>query len=236
MKKQNLSLLVLCAFILYVGLKMFSALKEANQQQLREGIFMPEKTGDYKFLFSKTKSDAIEPDFAHFSRVSFPISTFNYTNEHDSYKIIIYKFATKDANKLLSNIDLADQNTSIDGKAYKLIKLTEDIDANSSFDSKIQRIHHISISLNGTPVKNTIKTDSLIGYNTEINNLGIKFNNNTDPNICFFSNHLFKKVPVQILFYRKTNFLYLILLTSSSAKNIANANLLLNLIDKKNEK
>ena len=233
MKKQNLLFLIPCAFILYVGLKMFSALKDANQEQLREGIFMPEKTGDYKFLFSKTKSDAIEPDFARFSRVSFPISTFNYIKEYDSYKIIIYKFVTKDANKLLSNIDLSDQNTSIDGKTYKLIKLTEDIDANSSFDSKIQRIHHISIALNGNYIRNTIKTDSLLGYNAQINNMGIKFNNNTDPNICFFSNNLLKKVSVQILFYRKTNFLYVMLLTSSNVNDIANANLLLNLIDKK---
>ncbi|MDY0904263.1 hypothetical protein [Pedobacter sp. CFBP9032] len=233
MKKQNLLFLIPCAFIIYVGLKIFSALKDANQEQLREGIFMPEKTGDYKFLFSKTKSDAIEPDFARFSRVSFPISTFNYTKGYDSYKIIIYKFVTKDANKLLSSINLTDQNTSINGKTYKLIKLTEDIDANSSFDSKIQRIHHISIALNGNYIRNTIKTDSLLGYNVQINNMGIKFNNNTDPNICFFSNHLFKKVPIQILFYRKTNFLYLLLLTSANAKDIANANLLLNLIDKK---
>lgn len=233
MKKRNLFLFIVFAFILYTGLKMFSALKDANQKQLREGIFMPEKTGHYKFLFSKTKSDAIESDFAHFSKVSFPTSTFNYKNEYDSYKIIIYKFATRNADKLLSNIDLANQNTTINGKAYKLIKLTEDIDANSSFDSKIQRIYHISIALNGSDTKNTIRTDSVLGYNTKINNIGIKFNNNPDPNICFFSNHFFKKIPVQILFYKKTNFLYLILLASSSAKDIENTHLLLSLIDKK---
>lgn len=232
MKKKNIYFWLIVISFSFVGIKLLSMLKEVRDLREREGYFSPEKTGDYKFLFSSAKSDSIEPDVAHLSNLSFPISTFDYTNENDSYKIIIYKFRAKDGYQLLENVKINSGNTTINGDVYNSVELNQDIDADSRFESLSHYVSNISISINGSSIRKVIAADSLLGYDLNMKNVGITFNENSIPNICLLNDHLFKKIPTQILFYKQKGFLYLLVLASANSKDIDNPNLLLNLIKK----
>lgn len=217
----------------YIGIKLFSILKDVNKQQIKEGYFVPEKSGEYKFLFSKAKYDSIEPDFAHVSSVSFPTSTFDYTNKNDSYKIIIYKFRAKDNDAILENVKINRGNTTINGEIYNDVELNQDIDADSRFESLSHNVNNITISINGSSIRNVITTDSLLGYDFNMKNVGVTFNQNSIPNICLFNDHLFKRISTQILFCRQKDFLYLLVLASLNSKDINNPKLLLSLVKNK---
>lgn len=218
-KKKYFLGVVFIAFLIYC---VFTLIKI---HRITSTLIRPKKTSTYADIFPKSKSDLIKSDLTYFSKNRLPVATFNYDK---NFKIIVCKFNI--SNKLniedFVNLNL-NQSQPAFGITYNSILFLSDFNFELNTESKPQKCNHINLSLYGDSISKTLVKDDILDYYLTLDNLSIKLNEEKDPEIIV--NKKQKAIPSEILFLKKRNNLFLLLMIPNTNEYDVKPNSLLNL-------
>lgn len=201
-KKRYLLGLVVLTFLTYC---VFTLIK---MHSITNVLILPRKTGTYADIFSKTKSDLIKSDLTYFSKNRLPVATFNYDK---NFKIIVCKFNISNKSNIEDFINLTEQPSHrAYGIAYNSIVFLKNFNFELNTETKLKKCNHINLSLFGNLINKTRIKDDMLDYYLTLDHLSIKLNGEKDPEI--FVSKKQRAMPTEILFSRKYNDLFIILM------------------------
>jgi len=208
-----LSYLIYCVFAL---IKM---------NRITNMSILPKKTSTYADIFSKSKSDLIELDLTYFSKNRLPVATFNYDK---NFKIIVCKFNISNKSNIEDLVNLnVHQSHRTFGITYNSILFLNHFNYELNTESKPQKCNLINLSLFGNSIKKTRLKDDMLDYYLTLDNMSIKLNGEKNPEILVSKKQ--KPIRSEILFLKKHNDLFLILMISNTNDYDVKPNSLLNL-------
>jgi len=217
-KKYFLGLVVL-TFLIYC---VFTLIK---MHSITNVLILPKKTSTYADIFSKSKSDLIKSDLTYFSKNRLPVATFNYDK---NFKIIVCKFNISNKINIEDFINLTEQPSHrAYGIAYNSILFLKHFNFELNTETKPKKCNHINLSLFGSLINKTRINDDMLDYYLTLDHLSIKLNEEKDPEI--FVSKKQRAMPTEILFSRKYNDLFIILMIPNTDDDDVKPNSLLNL-------
>lgn len=186
---------------------------------------LPKKTSTYADIFSKSKSDLIESDLTYFSKNRLPIATFNYDKK---FKIIVCKFNISNQSNIEDFINLTKSHSHLAfGITYDSILFLDHFNYEFNTESNPQKCNQLDLSIFGDSINKTQVKDNILDYYLALDNFSIKINGEKDPDILVSKKQ--KPILSEILFLKKHNDLFLILMISNTNDYDVKPNSLLNL-------
>lgn len=218
-KKRYFLGLVVLTFLTYC---VFTLIK---MHSITNVLILPKKTSTYADIFSKSKSDLIKSDLTYFSKNRLPVATFNYDK---NFKIIVCKFNISNKSNIEDFITLTEQPSHrAYGIVYNSILFLKHFNFELNTETKPKKCNHINLSLFGNLINKTRIKDDMLDYYLTLDHLSIKLNGEKDPEI--FVSKKQKAMPTEILFSRKYNDLFIILMIPNTDDYDVKPNSLLNL-------
>ena len=218
-KKRYFLGLIVFAFSIYC---VFTFIKIHS---VTSALILPKKTDTYADIFSKSKSDLIKSDLTYFSKNRLPVATFNYDK---NFKIIVCKFKISNKSNIEDLINLTENlSHSAFGITYNSILFLKHFNYELNTESKPQKCNLINLSLFGNSIKKTRLKDDMLDYYLTLDNMSIKLNGEKNPEILVSKKQ--KAIPSELLFLKRSNDIYLIMMISNTNGYDVKPNSLLNL-------
>ncbi|MGQ7855197.1 hypothetical protein ACUN24_13255 [Pedobacter sp. WC2501] len=210
---------------------IFSVFTFIKTHRITNALILPKKTDTYTDIFLKSKSDLIKSDLTYFSKNRLPVATFNYD---EKFKIIISKFNISDKSKIdeLVKINLGRSRLAF-GITYNSILLLNQFNFELNTESKMQKCNQIDLAIFGDSITKTRINDDALDYYLTLDHLSIKLNGEKDPEI--FVSKKQKAVPSEILFFKKQNNLFVVVMIPNTNDYEVKPKSLLNLFIHSNE-
>jgi len=209
---------------------VFGVITFIKIHRITNALILPKKTDTYADIFLKSKSDLIKSDLTYFSKNRLPVATFNY----ERFKIIICKFNISDKAKIdeLVKLNLGRSQRAF-GITYNSILFLNQFNFELNTESKMQKCNQINLSILGDSINTTRIKDDVLDYYLTLDHLSIKLNGESDPEI--FVSKKDKAVPSEILFLKKRDNLFVVVMIPNTNDYDVKPNSLLNLFIQQNE-
>ncbi|MCZ4224657.1 hypothetical protein [Pedobacter rhodius] len=209
--------IIAIAFLLYFVISIIKI------WHIDKSVIWTKKTNLYAQIF--IKSDLIKSDLTYFNKTKLPIATFNYDGK---YKIIVSSFKINQKTNLQELIRLnTGQSHPTIGVIYNSILFLNSFNYQSNINSNPQICQRLNLSISGDSLKVKAK-NNFLSYHLILDNLSIKFNSEQD--VELFASSKEKALNAQILFLKRFDHLYFILMIPNNKKIKTNNNLLFDLI------
>lgn len=165
------------------------------------------------------------------SKVRNPISMISFD---ENYRLMIYKIGS--ANALLLNDIIHTEIKNVDrSTCYTYSVLSNDIPYKFQYKSGVERKGtKIYLTLDGDSLNTFKQNDSIVSYNLICKNISIRYGQNDAVDIFIeskkgsFVNS--QNIPMSILFFRRSNNIYLLLLSSDKPNSPIPNNLLYDMV------
>ena len=197
---------------------------------------------DYYAALGPKTSNQIPPDYSNlfngrvsglaFSKTLIfknrnPISIFNYDNK---YTIEVDKIDLSNEFSLKTIIEKSRTSKRLEN-IYYAIDQQGDMEFNYNNSYRLRHLSKLYLLLSGNNTQQIVKNDSVAYYNSNIKNLSIQGEGNGKPELLVISKDKNNKgTPVEILFLKKGNALYILLMAPKKINSILNSNTLFDLV------
>ena len=204
-------LIVIIGFIYF----LFSIPRSAEKKLLEDNVtFTTQSPTDYLKLIN-SKNLVLEGSFC--SNKRNPVSEFSYNNQ---YTIWIYKFSDLYRNSVKSIVKERYASTSLTTFIRYINVVNDSLNMSKEpisilyVSGQLDRLPDINLNLSGKDCRTIEKNDTVAYYNLKLNNFSITNSLNGDNIIYADANDKLKyKVPVELMFYKKSDSIYLIIIT-----------------------
>jgi len=218
-KKRYFIGVIVLTYLIYC---VFALIK---MNRITKMSILPKKTSTYADIFSKSKSDLIESDLTYFSKNRLPVATFNYDK---NFKIIVCKFSISNKSNIEDFINLTEnQSRRAFGITYDSILFLDYFNYEFNTESNPQKCNQIDLSIFGDSINKTQVKDNILDYYLTLDNFSIKINGEKDPDILVSKKQ--KPIRSEILFLKKHDDLFLILMIPNTSDYDVKPNSLINL-------
>lgn len=217
---KYLKYLILLAIVSFVGYDFIRSL-ETLDDEFKSGIAAYPKIKDtYYTIFPESSRDKLELRPTFFRKRNNPTASFS--DKSKDYILIVNKYElAKEDQTIADIIQLTPNKAPIPtNKAHHETGKTSEFKVYHSFDS-IPALTQLFVSLKGENIKTLIKTDSLINYAMNLNELQISRTETANAFNIVSQEGLIKnsKNYFEILFLKKEKSLFVIYKLKNYAKN-----------------
>ena len=233
-KRVRIIVLIFClAILIFVIVKLVVAIIETNRSFEEDLPVSYSLTSEDSLLIKDIYRQKIKVNVVHNSKVRGPVSMLFFDQ---SYHLIIYKIHLLSGNLPLQNILQTQIRNADRSVGYPYTIYTDNI--NFKFQCKaglVSSVSKVYLTVSGDSLRTIAKNDSIIAYNLDCKNLSIRYQDQGPVDIFVVGNEKFlsgtNAIPMDILFLKRDDNLYFLLLTPRNEKGILPRELLYNVID-----
>jgi hypothetical protein len=165
------------------------------------------------------------------SKVRGPVSLFLFNKQ---YSIVTYQIDSLEILDLTRSLHTEVKDVERSSNISYRIIVNKELDFRFQYKAGIlKNSSEIYLTLSGDSIKNVAQNDSIFNYNLLSNNISIRYQAN-DPIDIFLDNYgdesSNKRTPMNILFLRRNNHVYLLIMTPNEAKKMMPDDLLYNIL------
>jgi hypothetical protein len=205
-------LAIVCGAFYYLFFGIPNNAKKTSQED--NVAFRTQAPPDYLRLIN-SKNLVLEGSFCSDKRN--PVSEFSYYNQ---YNIWIYKFPDFYRSPVKSVVKERCASTSLTTFIRYINVVNDSLNMSKEpisilyVSGRLDKLTDINLNLSGKDYRTIEKNDTVAYYNLKLNNFSITNNLNGDNIIYADANDKLKyKVPVELMFLKKSNSIYLIIMT-----------------------
>lgn len=215
--------LVICFFVVKAIVQIIISFNESD-------FYSEDLKKEYMNLFSENNQDSLSVVWNYNSKVRNQISLFDYGNQK-KYCITVYKIPiAKDFSLNEINIEKAHKETLSAGNIYTTINEGLLFELNYVSGSPPQA-KSINFSYSGDSLEDIVENDSIKYYSLNAESFSIRYNKENVVDIFGKAEDFWnKRLALNVLFLKRNNSLYLLLMTVNHNTDILPSDLLYNLI------
>jgi|GEM_PF-1752150 len=218
--------LIVCFFVVKKIVQVIISFNE-------DDFYSESLINEYKNLFPKNEKDKLTVVWNYNSKVRNQISLFDYGSDK-KYSITVYKIPMDFKFSLKQiKVEKSKEEKMSSGSIYN--KINEGLLFEINYISgKPVEAKTIKFTYSGDTLRNIVENDSIKAYNLNFETFSIKYNNEKTVDIYGETSKFWNKsLAMNIIFLKRNDALYLLIMTINNNNDILPPDLLYNLITEK---
>jgi hypothetical protein len=212
--KKFLFIAALAFFSYHIILGIVHISRLLNDSTRLTPEMFPKRTDLYLDIFPKNLRRQIRPGLTHFTDTPHPVGTYTVSNEN--FDLLVYRMLNTHNLPLNQFVSLSWGNAGLNWSENIQSRVVSSYALDFNVVKECQQNDgKIVLSINGKILERPFYNDSLINFGIHIDKCYARYDK--DQEVAFYikksGKQVFSDIPVEILFLKKENYVYLLLLS-----------------------